>query len=106
MARRPVLNPLLTLVAPPQPKLAPGGGKGAKDIPDEHFERRRKRLINSFGELAASARLKRCAKADRVLIRVTMDDKSAAPSYTPRALFTAEYGAELVAPWRRGTWLR
>ncbi|RWL74852.1 MAG: hypothetical protein EOR69_32205 [Mesorhizobium sp.] len=102
MARRPILNPLLTLVAPPQPRPAPGGGKGANDIRDEYFERRRKRLIKSFGELAASAKLKRCAKADRVLIRVTMDDKSAAPSYTPRDLFSADSGAELVAPWRRG----
>ncbi|GLI95227.1 S8 family serine peptidase [Methylocystis echinoides] len=102
MVHRPVLNPLLTLVAPPQPKPAPGGGKGAKDIREEHFERRRKRLIKSFGELAGSAKLKRCAKADRVLVRVTMDDKSAAPSYTPRDLFSVDYGAELVAPWRRG----
>lgn len=102
MARRPVLNPLLTLVAPPQPKPAPGGGKGAKDIREQHYERRRKRLIKSFGDLASSAKLKRCAKADRVLVRVTMDDKSIAPSYTPRDLFSPEYGAELVAPWRRG----
>ncbi|BCH07390.1 hypothetical protein MesoLj131c_16480 [Mesorhizobium sp. 131-3-5] len=102
MARRPVLNPLLTLIAPPQPKPAPGGGKGAKDIREEHFERRRKRLIKQFGALSASAKLEHCAKAGRVLVRVTMDEHSAAPSYTPRDLFSAEYDAELVAPWRRG----
>lgn len=102
MARRPVLNPLLTLATSPQPKPAPGGGKGAKDIREQHYERRRKRLIKSFGDLATSAKLKRCAKADRVLVRVTMDDKSIAPSYTPRDLFSPDYGAELVAPWQRG----
>jgi hypothetical protein len=31
-----------------------------------------------------------------------MDDKSIAPSYTPRDLFSSDYGAELVAPWRHG----
>ena len=31
-----------------------------------------------------------------------MDDKSIAPSHTPRDLFSSDYGAELVAPWRRG----
>ncbi|MCK5934367.1 MAG: S8 family serine peptidase [Fulvimarina manganoxydans] len=102
MARRPILNPLLTLVTPPQPKPAPGGGKGAKDIREQHYERRRKHLIKSFSKLAASAKLKRCAKADRVLVRVIMDDKSLAPSYAPGDLFSPEYGAELVAPWRHG----
>lgn len=102
MAPRPVLKPLLTLVAPPQPRPAPGGGKSAKDIREEHFERRRKRLIRSFGELSASAQFKRCAKADRVLLRVAMDDMSAAPSYTPRDLFSSNHDVELVAPWRHG----
>ena len=46
--------------------------------------------------------LDRCAKAGQVLLRVAMDDKLIAPSLTPRDLFSPDYGAELVAPWRRG----
>lgn len=102
MARRPVLNPLLTLIAPPQPKPAPGGGKSAKDIRERYYERRRKRLVRSFRDLAASASFNQCAKAGRVLVHIAMDDKSIAPSYAPRDLFSSDYEVELVAPWRRG----
>lgn len=96
------VNPLLKLLTKPQPKPAQGGGKGRKDIRQDLFAPRQKMLATRFGEIGRDPQLRESSVAGRVLIRVTMDEKSAAPSYVPRDLFAAEIGANLVAPWRRG----
>jgi hypothetical protein len=98
---RPVLNPVLRFTKEPRPESVTGGGKSADSIRTDRLERQRERLAREFRTMAAVAEDQPKFNG-RAVLYASMFDDSLAPSWTPKDLFSAERGAQLMTPFRSG----
>ena len=100
-ARRPILNPVLTLLDDPTPRRATGGGKSKKDIKIERLDSQRSVLSKKFHSMASSAHVQPNFNRN-VVIYADMFDDSFAASYAPKDIFSVNRGAFLTIPYKGG----
>ncbi|WP_349777826.1 S8 family peptidase [Xanthomonas sp. WHRI 6108] len=96
---RPVLNPVLTLKRDPRRATVTGRSPTEAHIKSDRLDQQRIVLGEQFEEIS---RRTTGIHAGRSLVAVKMFDDSLAPSHEPDALFRADLGSQLVAPFRGG----
>ncbi|WP_037007536.1 S8 family serine peptidase [Pseudomonas sp. MOIL14HWK12:I2] len=98
---KPIANPILSFLQEPSPTAIKGGGKGEKDILKARLDSQRKKLHESFTSFAARRdQIKHHAFKTHLIVR--MDEKSHAPTWTPKDIFSSDTGSRVIAPAYNG----
>lgn len=97
---KPLLNPILSLLAEPKPSSVNGGGKSAKGIVISRLEEQQEKLARDLKKINKDESIK--SKAGRLHLLVKMFPDSYAPSWTPNDLFDTDHSVRIVAPAYNG----
>jgi hypothetical protein len=91
------INPILTFLKKPAPAAIKGGGKGEKDIRQNRLAAQRKKLSASFESFIEQAeKIKTHDNKTHIIVRMFSD--SHASTWTPKDIFSSEFGCRIVAP--------
>lgn len=92
-----LINPILTFLKKPAPAAIKGGGKGEKDIRQSRLGSQRIKLSESFDNFIKNAdRIKMHDNKTHLIARMFSD--SHASTWTPKDIFSSEFGCRIVAP--------
>ncbi|MDR6235318.1 S8 family serine peptidase [Pseudomonas oryzihabitans] len=99
--KKPLLNPVLSLLKEPTPATISAGGKSRASIVQARLEAQRESLSSSFAEMNEKRdQIVTHAKKTHLIARMFKD--SNAPSWTPNDLFDSSYGCRIIAPAHEG----
>ena len=99
--RRPLLNPVLRFTRDPKPESVVGGGKSSTNIKHERLEQQRRRLAESFAQMARDCS-DQAQFGGRAIVYAQMFADSLAATWTPNDFLHPERGARLITPYRQG----
>lgn len=92
-----LINPVLTFLKRPAPAPIKGGGKNEKDIRQNRLATQRKKLSESFdGFMKEAKKIKTHGNKTHIIARMFSD--SHASTWTPKDIFSSQFGCRIVAP--------
>lgn len=91
------INPILHFLKKPAPSAIKGGGKTEKDVRQSRLATQRVKLSETFDSFIKQAdKIKTHANKTHVIVRMFSD--SHASTWTPKDIFSSNYGCRIVAP--------
>lgn len=94
---KPLINPVLHFLKKPAPSAIKGGGKNEKDIRQSRLATQRAKLSKAFDSFVKQAdKIKTHANKTHIIVRMFSD--SHASTWTPKDIFSSNYGCRIVAP--------
>lgn len=93
----PLINPVLNFLRKPAPSAIKGGGKNEKDVRQNRLLAQRAKLSEAFDSFSKQVgEIKTHANKTHLVVRMFSD--SHASTWTPKDIFSSNYGCRIVAP--------